>query len=46
MLHLLIVKSVKNNIEIDNAKDLDIVMPMYNLMKYSNNYSKISGSLW
>ena len=21
-------------------------MPMYNLMKYSNNYSKTSGSLW
>ena len=21
-------------------------MPLYNLIKYSNNYSKISGSLW
>ena len=23
-----------------------IVMPMYNLIEYSNNYSKNSGSLW
>ena len=30
----------------DNAKDIDLVMPMYNLTEYSDNYSKISGSLW
>ena len=35
-----------NNTEIDNAQDIDIVMPMYNLIEYSNNYSKRSGSLW
>ena len=35
-----------NNIDIDNAEDIDIVMPMYNLIEYSNNYSKTSGSLW
>ena len=35
-----------NNTEIDNAKDTDIVMPMYNLIEYSDNYSKTSGSLW
>ena len=35
-----------NNAEIDNAMDIDIVMPLYNLIKYSDNYSKISGSLW
>ena len=35
-----------NNTEVDNAKDIDIVMPMYNLIEYSNNYSKTSGSLW
>ena len=35
-----------NNTQIDNAKDLDVVMPMYNLIQYDNNYSKISGSLW
>ena len=36
----------KNNIQIDNAKDIDIIMPMYNLIEYNNNYSKTSGSLW
>ena len=35
-----------NNTDIDNAQDIDIVMPMYNLVEYSNNYSKTSGSLW
>ena len=34
-----------NNTEIDNAKDIDIVMPMYNLIEYSDNYSKTFGSL-
>ena len=35
-----------NNTEVDNAKSIDIVMPMQNLTKYSNSYSKTSGSLW
>ena len=35
-----------NNTEIDNANNIDIVMPMYNLIEYSDNYSKTSGSLW
>ena len=35
-----------NNTEIDNAKDIDIVMSMYNLIEYSDNYSKTSGNLW
>ena len=35
-----------NNTLIGNAEDLDIVMPMYNLIKYSKNYSKTSGTLW
>ena len=39
-------KSEISNTETDNAKDIDIVMPMYNLIEYSDNYSKISGSLW
>ena len=30
----------------DNAEDLDIVIPMYNLLKYSQNYSMTSESLW
>ena len=34
-----------NDMEIDNAQDIDIVMPMYNLIEYSDNYSKTSGSL-
>ena len=35
-----------NNTDIANAKDIDIVMPMYNLIEYGDNYSKASGSLW
>ena len=35
-----------NNTQIDNAKNIDIVMPMYNLIEYSEIYAKISGSLW
>ena len=35
-----------NGTEIDDAQDIDIVMPMYNLIEYSDNYSKTSGSLW
>ena len=27
-------------------KDIDVVMPTYNLIEYSDNYSKTSGSLW
>ena len=34
-----------NNTEIDNCQDIDIIMSMYNLIKYSNNYAKTSGSL-
>ena len=35
-----------NNTQIDNAKDLDIVILIYSLIEYSHNYSKTSGSLW
>ena len=35
-----------NNTQIDNAKDIDIVMPMYNLIEYSDSYVKTTGSLW
>ena len=35
-----------NNTQVDNAKDIDIVMPVYNLIEYSDNYAKTSGSLW
>ena len=29
-----------NGVKIDNAEDLDVVMPMYNLLEYSKNYKK------
>ena len=35
-----------NNTHIDNAEYIDIVMSMYNLIEYSDNYSKTSGSLY
>ena len=35
-----------NNVLIGNSEDLDIVMPMYNLLKYSKNYRKTTGSFW
>ena len=35
-----------NGVKIDNAEDLGVVMPMYNLLEYSKNYRKTTGSLW
>ena len=35
-----------NNTHIDNAQDIDILMSMYNLIEYSDNYSRTSASLW
>ena len=35
-----------NSVEIDNCQNIDIVMPMYNLVEDSDNYAKTSGSLW
>ena len=29
-----------NNTQVDNTKDIDIAMPMYYLIEYSNNYEK------
>ena len=52
MLHLLIIHKINNtqieinNTQIDNAKNIDIVMVMYNLIEYSDIYAKTSGSLW
>ena len=31
---------------IEDADDLDIVMPMYNLIEYSKNYGKTIGSFY
>ena len=41
-----ICKSDINNVEIDYCQDIDIIMPMYNLIEYSDNYAKTCGSLW
>ena len=35
-----------NNTQVDNAKDIDVVMPMYNLIEYKDTWPKTSGSSW
>ena len=35
-----------NNTKIDHTKDIDVVMPVYSLIEYSDKFSKTSGSLW
>ena len=35
-----------DNTQVDNAKGIDIGMPMYKLIEYNDNYSIKSGSLW
>ena len=35
-----------NSALIDNTEDLDIVLPIYNLLEYSKTYSKRTGSFW
>ena len=35
-----------NNTDKDNAQDIDIVMPVFNLIEYSGNYSKKAKGLW
>ena len=35
-----------NGVKTDNAEDLNVVIPMYNLLEYSENYRKTTGSLW
>ena len=39
-------KSDINSVKIDYCQDVDTIMPMYNLIEYSDNYAKTSGSLW
>ena len=47
MLHLLIISiSGIKKTQVDNAKELNILIPMSNLVKHSDNYSKTSRSLW
>ena len=41
MHHLSLVYQIMiNNVVIDNAADLDVIVPMYNLLKYIENYKK------
>ena len=35
-----------NNTQIDNGQEIEILMPMHNLIEYSDNYSKTYESLW
>ena len=35
-----------NGVKIYNAEDLDVVMPMYNLLEYCKNYRKTTGNIW
>ena len=35
-----------NGAKTDNADDLDVVMPMYNLPEYIKNYKRTTGRLW
>ena len=35
-----------NSIQVDDAYNIDVVIPMYNLIEYIDNYFKTSGTLW
>ena len=45
MLLLLYITEI-NNTQIYDAQKIDVLMPMYNLIEYSDAYLKTSGSLW
>ena len=50
MLNLKIVLHLQgthiNDEHAETAENVDINMPMYNLIEYSDSYSDSSGSLW
>ena len=46
MCVICILISEINNTQIDNAKDIYVVIPIYNPIEYSDNYSKSSGCFW
>ena len=46
MHHFISCISKIKGVLVENAEDFDIVMPMYNLLEYSKNYSRASTSLW
>ena len=35
-----------NGVLMENGEDIDVAMPVYNLLEYSKNYTKRTGSLW
>ena len=35
-----------NNTQVDDAQDIDVVIPMFNLIEYSDNYPKTFSILW
>ena len=35
-----------NNRQVYDTHDIDVVMPLYNLLEYSHNYAKTPGILW
>ena len=35
-----------NSVQIDNAEDSDVVMPIYNFLEYIKYYKKTTDSLW
>ena len=45
-MHHLLTAYQRHNVLIDNTEDLDIVMPMYNLLDYSKKYRKTTESFW
>ena len=46
--HALFTDSISNinNAQVDNVKDIDVVIAMYNLIEYRNNYFKKIDTLW
>ena len=44
--HLVNVHAEKNNTQVDDALDIDVVMSLSNLLEYKNIYSKTSNALW
>ena len=40
------IAEIDGTTTIDDAEDLDLVMPIYNLLEYSSNYSETTGCLW
>ena len=45
MHHLLIITKIDET-TINDSEDLGLVMPLYNLIEYSSNYSEKARSLW